>query len=219
VSVDVTVDLALYPIEAVMGTAYVFVDRCYVFLDKPAEGKVQIQLTGKPGLADAELRAIAAEFQNELLSQALRFELGKRHERVRELLMARALFGAAPKLDAEGDRADGLGPDELDDLQGTMGEAPAGEGAGDPQAGGGPRRWRAAGQAGGEGGGPQDPLPDDGDDYLDDPLGIAVSWEEKYAKSGESAAPAPGGAAGSGQSAPAKGADDPTTGGSGAGRA
>ena len=138
-NVDLTVDTALYPMDAILGTAYVFVDRCYVFLDRTAEGGVRVSLSAKAGTTDGEMRAAAGDFQNELLAQALRLRIAERHEKVRETIVARALFGAAPRL-AEG-------AERLPDPQVAL----------DPQF-----------------------LPAEGDDYLEDPLGIAVPWEEKF---------------------------------------
>ncbi len=140
-NVDLTVDTALYPMDAILGTAYVFVDRCYVFLDRAADGGVRVSLSPKEGTTDVAMKAVAGDFQNELLAQALRVRIAERHEKLRETIVARALFGAAPQL------AEGAGAD-----------APAGaQPALDPQF-----------------------LPAEGDDYLEDPLGIAVPWEEKF---------------------------------------
>ncbi len=156
-NVDLTVDTALYPMDAILGTAYVFVDRCYVFLDRTADGAVRVSLSPKDGTSDAAMNAVAGDFQNELLAQALRARIAARHEKLRETIVARALFGAAPRL-AEG--------------------APAGTAA-DPQPALDPKF-----------------LPAENDDYLEDPLGIAVPWEEKFGTpaaapaAGEGAAPA-----------------------------
>jgi His-Xaa-Ser system protein HxsD len=138
-SVDVIVDLSVYPIEAVMASAYVFIDRCYVFLDKRDDGRIQVALSAKSGTSEEELRAMAGELQNELLAQALRRHVAARHERVRETIIARALFGAAPVLPAD---PPGLDPKFI---------------------------------------------PAEDDDYLEDPLGIAVPWEEKYGNGGGAA--------------------------------
>lgn len=139
---DLLVDVSLYPVEAVMGAAYVFVDRCYVFVDREADGKVKVSLTARPG-REEPLEALRGEFQNELLAQALRRQVALRHAKEREALVVRALFGAAPQAE----------------------EAPAAVPALDAQY-----------------------LPAEGDDYLEDPLGIAVPWEEKYGQA--AAAPA-----------------------------
>lgn len=145
-TVDVLVDAGVYPLEVIMGAAYVFVDRCFLLLDRTPDGRVKVAFTPRPGAAEGEIGVVAGEFQNELLAQALRARLAERHEKVREALVARALFGAAPE------------------------QAPAPAPATDEQLGLEARFLPAA-----------------DDDYLDDPLGIAVPWEEKYAKAEEPA--------------------------------
>lgn len=150
-TVDVAVDASVYPIEVIMGAAYVFVDRCFLLLDRTQDGRIKVAFTPKPGAGDDGVQAIAGEFQNELLAQALRARLGERHEKVREALVARALFGAAPE---QGQPA----PPATDEQLGLEARF----------------------------------LPASDDDYLEDPLGIAVPWEEKYARAeAPAAAPAP----------------------------
>lgn len=147
---DVLVDAELYPLEVIMGAAYVFVDRCFLLLDRAPEGRIRVSLTARPGAAAGEVDALAGELQNELLAQALRARLGERHEALRESLVARALFGAAPEQTPATDAQLGVEP-----------------------------RF----------------VPSAEDDYLEDPLGIAVPWEEKYAKAeaaGTGPSPAPG---------------------------
>lgn len=152
-NVDLTVDTALYPMDAILGTAYVFVERCYVFLDRAGEAGVRVSLSPKDGTSEGAMRAVAGDFQNELLAQALRCRIAERHEKLRETIVARALFGAAPRLE-----------------ESTSVEPPP-----DPQAALDPQF-----------------LPAEGDDYLEDPLGIAVPWEEKFgAPAGERGAAEP----------------------------
>lgn len=153
--VELFVDPSVYPLGVVMGAAYVFVDRCYVLLDRTPEGRVRVTFTAKPGAPVESAEPLAGEFQNELLAQALRAALGERHEKVREALVARALFGAAPEQQPE------AAAPPTDAQLGV-----------DPSF-----------------------LPASDDDYLEDPLGIAVPWEEKYAGGGE-ATPAPAAAGG-----------------------
>jgi His-Xaa-Ser system protein HxsD len=147
-SIDVVVDVSVYPVEAVMAAAYVFIDRCYVLLDKQGDGRIRVELAAKGGTGEEELRDLAGELRNELLAQSLRRHVAARHQRVRETIIARALFGAAPVLAPEAAAVD---PSFV----------PAAE-----------------------------------DDYLDDPLGIAVPWEEKYGKEPEEGAQGGGGAGG-----------------------
>ncbi|MBI5477782.1 MAG: hypothetical protein HY906_02935 [Deltaproteobacteria bacterium] len=122
-SVDFTVDLSVYPLAAIFGCGYVFVDRWYVFLDKPVEGKVRVSLSPKAGGAVAEPTTVAADFQNELLSQALRHYVDQQHEKARESIMARALFGAVPEgRDAAAD--EGVGADEVEHLDKELAGSP-----------------------------------------------------------------------------------------------
>ena len=121
-------DEALYPLEALYGAAYIFIDRCYVLLDKPREGRFRATLAPKaPG---GDLRALAGEFANELLSCAWRHQITRENRAVIEQVTVAAIGGA-------------MGPPSLDDLA----------------------KFDFSGEA------------------LEDPLGIAQSWEEKYKKS------------------------------------
>lgn len=141
-TIDVYVDPDLYPVEAIQATAYVFVDRCYVLLDRSGDAKVKVSLTAKAGTSAEAFAAVAGEFQNELLAQSLRRQLALRYDKIREIIVARAMFGAAPEV------ADQPPPD-------------------DTQLGIDPKF-----------------VPATEDDFLEDPLGIAVPWEEKYAANG-----------------------------------
>ena len=53
--VTFTVEEDLYPRDAIYGAAYLFVNRCYVFLDKPADAQVSIQLRAKGEADEAAL--------------------------------------------------------------------------------------------------------------------------------------------------------------------
>lgn len=129
-AVSLRVDSALYPLEAIYAAAYVFIDRCYVFLDRPAEGKVRVTLSSKGApYDDAGAREVVGEFANELLSCAWRAQITRESRATIEAVTAQALSGAR-------------GAPSLDDLEAF----------------------------------------DFSDEAFDDPLGIAMSWEEKYAK-------------------------------------
>jgi His-Xaa-Ser system protein HxsD len=149
-TVQIEFDEGLYPKDAVYGAAYVFIDRCYVHLDRAADNRVRVTLRAKSG-GVADSQALAGELQNELLSQAWRLSIAAENRQLIESITARALGGAA-------------GPPGLDELL-TMDidEATA----------------------------------------FDDPLGIAMSWEEKYKKKG-----AADGAAADGTAAEASGPPD-----------
>jgi His-Xaa-Ser system protein HxsD len=133
----VTFERSLYPLDAIYGAAYVFIDKCYVLLDVTDETHVQVELRGREPFSEDELAALAGEFGNELLSQAWRREITEYNKPIIEAVAAQALAGAT-------------GTASLDDLAGDM---------------------------------------DFSDDAFEDPLGIAMSWEEKYGKKDEAEPP------------------------------
>lgn len=133
-SVSVTIDAELYPLQAVYGAAYIFIDRCYVFVDRPAPGRYRVTLAAKQDVAETEaLRAVVGEFANELLACAWRHQITQDNRIAIETVTVQAIAGA-------------MGEPSLDDLADF----------------------------------------DFTDEALDDPLGIAQSWEEKHGR------PAPG---------------------------
>lgn len=123
-------DASLYPIEALYGAAYVFIDRCYVLLDRPAPQTLRIVVTPKRlDGGDAQLREVVGELANELVSAAWRHQITQENRARIESVTMQAVGGA-------------MGPPSLDDLEDF----------------------------------------DFTDEAFEDPLGIAMSWEEKYGK-------------------------------------
>jgi len=86
-------DEELYPLDAIYGAAYLFVDRCYVFLSRPADRRVRVRLRTRDTVAEAVLEELAGEFANELLNQVLRRRISDSTKSIREYYMARAFFG------------------------------------------------------------------------------------------------------------------------------
>lgn len=126
----VQLDESLYPLAAVYGAAYVFIDRCYVLLDRPAAGRIRVTLASKN--ADdppAVLHALVGELANELLACAFRLALAADNRVLVETVTMQAMAGA-------------MGAPSLADLADF----------------------------------------DFTDEALDDPLGIAQSWEEKHGR-------------------------------------
>ncbi len=147
-SISFLVDAATYPLEAVYGASYVFIDRCYVLLDRPETGKIRVSLAPKKGSIDADtLRGIVGEFGNELLGCAWRAQITQQNRPVIEALTTQALSGA-------------MGAPSLEDLASF----------------------------------------DFTEESFSDPLGIAMSWEDKYKKKSDVTAGAP--AAEDGKAAP-----------------
>src|SRR5262245_18757564 len=94
-AVTVTVDAGIYPLQAVYGAAYIFIDRCYVLLDRVDGGRFRVTLSPKkPGADEAALRAVLGEFANELLSCAWRHQITQENRAIIEAVTTSALAGA-----------------------------------------------------------------------------------------------------------------------------
>lgn len=103
-AVSITVDATLYPLEALYGASYIFIDRCYLLLDKPDAGHFKVTLAPKRGALDAEaLRQLVGEFSNELLSCAWRSSITAENKTLIESVVSRAIAGA-------------MGPPSFDEL-------------------------------------------------------------------------------------------------------
>ena len=99
--VSFEVDETVYPLEAVYGACYLFLEKCYVYLSRAPSGGVTVRLTSRDSAAAAALDALAGEFANELLSQVARLRLAQSTARIREYYTAAALRAAtsAPSID------------------------------------------------------------------------------------------------------------------------
>jgi His-Xaa-Ser system protein HxsD len=126
--VSIQVDEKVFPRDVVVAAAYIFIDRCYIRLERALRGRVLARIKGKKKLSRNQLVNLADEFENELLHQLIRRQVAERTDGLREVIVGRALFSAEPESGAEAAQAE-----------------------------------------------PQEDM-----DYLDDPLGIAIPWEEKY---------------------------------------
>ena len=132
-AIHLTLDESVYPLDAIYGAAYTFIDRCFVLIDRPKPGSYRVMLSPKTGEPTEEsLRATAGELANELLSCAFRHRITRENRATIEAVTMQAIAGA-------------MGPPTLDELESF----------------------------------------DFSDEAFEDPLGIAQSWEEKYAKKGE----------------------------------
>lgn len=129
-AISLRMDAQLYPLGALYAAAYVFIDRCYVLLDKPEASQFRVTLSWKKGEPpEGALEALAGEFANELLSCAWRAKIAEESRATIEAVTARAMAGA-------------MGPPTLDELEKF----------------------------------------DFSEEAFEDPLGIAMSWEDKYGK-------------------------------------
>jgi len=122
----------IYPLEAIYGVCYVFINRAYLFLDGNPKKEIRVLIKGKEELNSKELEKLAGEFKNELLNYTLRLSIAKNTKKIRETIVERALFSVLPH------------EKELEKIN--------------------------------------KPEQIDKEIIEDDPLGIAVPWEEKYGK-------------------------------------
>jgi len=113
-TMTLSLDSNLYPRDVLYAAAYVFIDRAYILLDRVDERFV-VHVRGKQPSDEATLRAMAGEFENELLAQALRLRVVKANQHIIESMTTLAIAGAAGGMhdDAAGDGVDSNDP--LDD--------------------------------------------------------------------------------------------------------
>jgi His-Xaa-Ser system protein HxsD len=93
-TLSVSLDIDLYPRDVLYAAAYVFLDRAYVLLDQTGT-RFLVHLRGKQPMEEATLRALAGEFENELLAQALRHRVVKTNLKIIEEITTLAISGAA----------------------------------------------------------------------------------------------------------------------------
>jgi His-Xaa-Ser system protein HxsD len=91
----INVDERVYSVSALLRAAYWFTDRAYVFVSKPNEHSLQVQIKAKPPTLEAPSRVslpdIAGEFGNALLDYQLREVIEERTGKIRELIITKAL--------------------------------------------------------------------------------------------------------------------------------
>ena len=93
-TLTLSLDIGLYSRDVLYAAAYVFLDRAYVLLDR-VESRFVVHLRGKRPLDEPVLQAMAGEFENELLAQALRHQVADANQRIIEEVVAVAIAGAA----------------------------------------------------------------------------------------------------------------------------
>ena len=85
------IDETIFPIEAIFGASYLFVDHSYIFFSRSGDRKIVMTIKKKSG-DGSELDALVGEFSNELLNQVLRLRLAESTAKIREYYMARAFL-------------------------------------------------------------------------------------------------------------------------------
>lgn len=153
-----TIDPKVYPLDILYQAAFIFIDRAYMLLDMDKDKNIIVRLKGKEDLKKEELEALHGDFANELLNQAVRKQVAKDNRRIREFIVAKALFAAAR-------------PQELSEIVSSVSQDRTGPDEAQ-------RPWDEATQE------EQDELDrllaEIEADFADDPMGIAVPWDEKH---------------------------------------
>jgi len=99
----ITIDLAVYPLDAVLRACHPFTARWYVHVRSAGEGQVTVDF--EPRDENKPPRGIAGEFANALLDARLRTLIAAETREIRELLVAQA-FCEADLLDRRDVEAD-----------------------------------------------------------------------------------------------------------------
>jgi His-Xaa-Ser system protein HxsD len=99
-TLTLSLDVGLYPRDVLYAAAYVFLDRAYVLLDRQ-DSRFIVHFRGKRALEEATFRAMAGEFENELLAQALRHRVVDANQRIIEDVVAVAIAGASAGLERD----------------------------------------------------------------------------------------------------------------------
>lgn len=133
---EFTINTKIYSLASIYQAAYLFLDRVYVFLDGEPKDEIMVvmKLKGSSFVPQSgtteDLAKIANEFYNELLNQLLREKVSETNAKIREYIVAQALYNAVPN--------------EVDELLKEVEE----------------------------------------EDWQEDPLGIAKTWEETQNEKG-----------------------------------
>lgn len=138
------IDLKKYPKNALYATAYCFLDEVYISLEIEPVTKtlvknkdVAVVVFEKNGCDETDLRDMKKRFLKELAYSTIRNGLAKKNKKIREAVVAQALFSAIG----------GFG--KADDCENTLTV----------------KEEKSA------------------KNIENDPLGISLAWEDKYAKS------------------------------------
>lgn len=150
-------DPSVYPVEAVLGAAYKYIDRLYCHLSFTNDGSaknISAQLKPKTKMAKKEWDALLADFHDETTSQALRVKILEATRETRDQVMSLALYcvsadGTTPQIEPPADcQADAAGAKREEELDRIL-----------------EKIKQKMGDAG---------------EYEEDPMDIMTPWEDKY---------------------------------------
>lgn len=99
-TLTLSLDVGLYPRDVLYAAAYVFLDRAYVLLDRQ-DSRFIVRFRSKRPVEEATFLAMAGEFENELLAQALRHRVVDANQRIIEDVVAVAIAGASAGVETD----------------------------------------------------------------------------------------------------------------------
>jgi len=112
--IKITVDSNLYPLEAIYGASYAFLDKAYIRLSGDPKGKIIVQIKGKGGDNPKKLENLADDFTNELINYGLRSQISKNNKKIREYIVGTALLSALGEMsESEGEAKEDWQKDAL----------------------------------------------------------------------------------------------------------
>lgn len=89
----IKLNLDVYPLDVAMKASYNYIEQVYIFFEKDSEKTYEIEFENKNDNID--LNKIISEFKNELLHESIRKNISQETKNIRELILARALYGFA----------------------------------------------------------------------------------------------------------------------------
>lgn len=93
----VEVNPEVYSLDAIYGAAYNFLEDAYIYLQKKGEN-ILIQLKSQENNSEEELKKLAEDFLNELITVGLRLKISEKNKKLREYIISAALVGASDEL-------------------------------------------------------------------------------------------------------------------------
>ena len=87
--IEVRLNPRVYSLDAVFSAAYVLMERAYIIVDEDESKRLVVTLRPKSG---QESRAIASDFNDELISYSVYLRQCKKSGRLREEMLKRALL-------------------------------------------------------------------------------------------------------------------------------
>lgn len=94
--IEFNINTKIYSLTAIYQTAYLFLDKVYIFLDGQPDKEIKVFFKAKDNTPLKELEKTAGEFYNELLNQLLRERINQANDRIREYIVSQALYSAVP---------------------------------------------------------------------------------------------------------------------------